>query len=67
MNIIDLLLLLIILLGVFSGWRKGFIYGALDLAVLAVTVAATFYLYPYTASFFVNVLHTSGYWVQPVA
>src|SRR5687768_9797232 len=66
MNIIDIILILIVLLSVFSGWQKGFIMGVIDLAILLGTVLSAFYFYPYLADF-LSRSPSLGVWTIPLA
>nr|MBC7613954.1 CvpA family protein [Pseudopedobacter sp.] len=50
-NYVDLILVLILLLAVYQGYRRGFILGLLDLLALAVSLFAAFYFYLYVATF----------------
>jgi Uncharacterized protein with SCP/PR1 domains len=67
MNFVDFLLLLVLLFGVWDGWRKGFIMECLYLAGLLISIAATFFLYPYPAEFFHSWLPALGAWALPLA
>jgi uncharacterized protein YkwD len=66
MNIVDLILIFIVLLSVFSGWQKGFIAGVVDLAILIGTVLSAFYFYPYLAEFLTR-YPSLGVWTIPLA
>ena len=67
MNLIDILLVLIILLSVWSGWQKGFIAGILDLATWVGSLLAGFFFYQYLASLFEKYIPSLGVWTLPVA
>jgi uncharacterized protein YkwD len=67
MNIVDVLLLLIILFSVYSGFRKGFIYGAVDLIILAVSLVFSFYNYGYVAAFLSKHFPSLSVWTSPLA
>jgi uncharacterized protein YkwD len=67
MNIIDILLILVVALAIWGGWQKGFILGFLDLAALAVSMLATFFLYPYVALFIEKYIAPHGIWILPVS
>ena len=67
MNWIDLLLIVIVILSVWTGWRKGFILGTLDLVTWVGSILAGFYLYRYVASFFEKHIPALGIWTFPVA
>jgi uncharacterized protein YkwD len=66
-NLIDALLALVILLGMFAGWRRGFVLETLGLAVLAASLLIAFWAYPYPAREFERHAVFSGEWVAPVA
>jgi uncharacterized protein YkwD len=67
MNLIDVFLIIIVLLAVWSGWRKGFIFGILDLAAWIGSLAAGLYFYPYAANFLEKYIPSLGVWTLPVA
>lgn len=67
MNIIDALLILIILIGVYSGFHKGFIAGAIDLILLAVSLVFAFWASRYLALFFDKNITSLGVWSLPLA
>jgi len=66
-NLIDLLLVLIILLGIFNGWRKGFVWGVLDLLVLAASLLAAFICYGWLAGQLERYSALGSTWSLPVA
>jgi len=67
MNWVDILLLVVVILSVMTGWRKGFILGTLDLVTWVGSVLAGFFFYRYTASFFEKYLPFFGIWTFPAA
>lgn len=67
MNIIDILLILIVLLSVFGGWRKGFIVSLLDLVVWVSSVLAALFFYKPVADFIEKNITSLGVWNMPVA
>ncbi|HEX8333511.1 MAG TPA: CvpA family protein [Segetibacter sp.] len=67
MNYIDIILIIIVLLSVWSGWHKGFINGAIELLVMAGSLLAAFFLYPYLSAFFVKYIPSFGVWTEPLA
>ena len=67
MNWVDLLLIGIVLFGVWDGWRKGFILELLYLFGLIITIAATFFLYPYLTVFVNKYFPSLGAWALPFA
>lgn len=50
LNLVDALLALVILVGAYGGFRRGFVYAALDLLTLAVSLAAAFLAYRYPSA-----------------
>jgi len=67
MNLIDILLVLVVVLATWGGWRKGFILGMLDLMALALSLLATFLVYPYTAELMSNVVSRRSAWIMPIS
>ena len=67
MNWVDLALLLIVLLAIWSGWRSGFILGTLDLVNWIGSVLLGFLFYPYLAKFLQMVFPSLGPWLLPLA
>ena len=67
MNIIDVLLIVIVLLSVLSGWRKGFIIGLLNLVVLIGSILAALLFYKPVADLLEKNITSLGVWTMPVA
>lgn len=67
MNWIDLVLLLVVLLSVFTGWQKGFILGVIDLVSWVGSLLAGFFLYGYVANWIDRYITSLGVWSAPVA
>ncbi|HEY0668597.1 MAG TPA: CvpA family protein [Sphingobacteriaceae bacterium] len=67
MNWIDLILIVVILFSVYSGWRKGFINGMLQLISWVLTLIFSFLLYKYLADFLQNNIKSLGIWATPLA
>jgi len=67
MNFIDLFLLIVILLSVWSGWRRGFIIGLISLATWTGSLVAGFLFYPYIAVLFERYIPSLGVWTLPVS
>lgn len=67
MNWIDLLLIGVVLFGMWDGWKKGFILELLYLLGLIITIAATFFLYPYLTAFVNKYIPLLGAWALPFA
>jgi uncharacterized protein YkwD len=66
MNLIDLFLIIIVLLAVWSGWQKGFILGILDLLAWIGSLLIGLRFYPYVANF-IDKYFSLGVWTLPVA
>ncbi len=67
MNYIDLLLVIILLLSIWSGVQKGFILGMLELFSWLGGLALAFLLYPYIVSFLDGQRVTTGLWAVAVS
>jgi uncharacterized protein YkwD len=67
MNLVDLLLIVIILLGAFSGYRRGFLAGTIGLLLLVLSFLFAFKAYPYVAAFFERHSTSIGVWTLPLA
>jgi len=66
MNWVDLALVFVLLLAVWSGWRRGFILGSIDLLTWLGSIVLGFVFYPYAAKGLEKIL-TLGAWLLPVA
>ena len=67
MNLVDVFLIVVVLLAIGSGWRKGFIFGILDLAAWIGSLVAGFYFYPYVANVLEKYIPSLGVWTLPIA
>lgn len=67
MNFIDILLIVVVLLSVLSGWRRGFIIGALSLISWVASIVAALLLYRPLADFIEKYTTSLGVWTLPVA
>ena len=67
MNWIDVLLIVLFLIAIFSGFRRGFIAGSLDLLTWAGSFILSFLFYPYTARGLEKLFTSLGAWLLPVA
>jgi len=67
MNLVDLFLIVIVLLAVWSGWQKGFIYGIFDLISWIGSLLLGLYFYPYVANIAENYFPSLGVWTLPIA
>jgi uncharacterized protein YkwD len=67
MNWIDILLIVLFVIAVVSGFRRGFIAGSLDLITWAGSFIVGFLFYPHTARFLEKMFTSLGAWLLPVA
>ncbi len=67
MNIIDVILIIIVLVSVWTGWRRGFIYGLLNLAGWVGSVIAALYFYRPVAGLLEKYFGNMGVWDLPIA
>jgi uncharacterized protein YkwD len=67
MNWVDIILVLIMLLAVWTGWKKGFILGTLDLINWLGSLLAGLVFYGYTAKFLKYLFPSLGPWLMPLA
>ncbi len=67
MNWIDFLLIAIIFISVFAGWKRGFLLGSLELIGWLGSVYIGFVFYPYAAKFFDKYFPSIGVWSLPLA
>lgn len=67
MNWIDVALILVILLAAWSGYRRGFIVGALELLSWVGSLAGAFFLYQYVAVALQKIIPALGVWTMPLA
>lgn len=66
MNWVDLLLIVVLLLALWAGWKRGFILGSLDLLTWSGSILLGFLVYPYSAKG-IDKIFTLGAWLLPVA
>jgi len=66
MNVIDVALLGVIIVSVLSGWQRGFITGAVSLAVWVGSLIIGFLFYQ-RGALFLNKFVTLGVWLQPLS
>jgi uncharacterized protein YkwD len=67
MNYVDILLWLIIILAVWSGWQKGLIVGTIDLTSWIGSIVIAFVGYKWLTSFIDNNIKAMGVWTAPIA
>ena len=67
MNYVDVLLLLVIALAVWTGWKKGFILGTINLIIWTGSLLAGFILYQQAGSLLRNLFPAIGVWALPLA
>jgi uncharacterized protein YkwD len=66
MNWVDVVIVVVILLSVFAGWRRGFILGSLDLLSWTGSLVLGYYFYPNMA-YFLEGIFNLGVWLLPVS
>lgn len=64
-NYVDLILILIIGLAIYQGWRRGFILGFLELLAFALSLFLAFYSYQYLATFLDDHYQLQERWLFP--
>jgi uncharacterized protein YkwD len=67
MNIIDLLLIVIVLSSMYTGYLKGFITSTLQLVMMAGGLLSAFFLYPYFGIFLDKIAPSLGVWKVPLS
>jgi uncharacterized protein YkwD len=67
MNYVDIILLLIIALAVWGGWRKGFILGTVNLVVWIGSLLIGFFCYRYFGGLLQGIFPKLGVWTLPLA
>ena len=67
MNWVDGILILIVVLAMWGGWKKGFILGTVDLLVWIGSLLLGFFCYKYFGAFFRNAFPALGVWTLPLA
>ncbi|CCH53029.1 hypothetical protein BN8_02089 [Fibrisoma limi BUZ 3] len=67
LTVIDLLLLVIVLLSIWSGWQKGFILGSIQLLSLVAGLVIALTLYQYLAAWLATYFPSLGVWNLPVS
>jgi uncharacterized protein YkwD len=66
MNWVDIVIVIIILIAVWSGWHRGFILGSLDLLTWVGSLVLGYVFYPYTAKGLYRFVDL-GVWLLPLA
>jgi uncharacterized protein YkwD len=66
MNWVDIIIVLVILVAVWSGWHRGFILGSLDLLTWVGSLVLGYIFYPYTAKGLARMFEL-GAWLLPLA
>ncbi|MFL5771723.1 MAG: CvpA family protein [Flavisolibacter sp.] len=67
MNYLDIILLIVIGLAIWAGWKKGFILGSINLAVWIGSMATGFIFYQYAGSLLSRFFPGLGVWTLPLA
>lgn len=65
MNIVDVILIIVIGLSIYSGWKKGFIESAFELTIWLGSFLLAFFISALILRFFL-LLNISGIWIRPV-
>jgi uncharacterized protein YkwD len=66
LNLVDALLAIIVLFGAWAGWSRGFVYSALDLLTLGISLAAALLGYHWLADTLERLTPTLGVWAAPL-
>lgn len=66
MNYIDLILISIILLSAFSGWKHGFIFSFIELINWTGSLAIGFLIYPYLSDAITAIFAIKSFWTVPL-
>ena len=67
MNYVDIILLLVMALAVWAGWRRGFIIGTINLVVWIGGLLTGFFFYQYAGNFLKENFPRLGVWTLPIA
>jgi len=67
MNYVDIILLLVMALAVWAGWKRGFIIGSINLIVWIGSLLAGFFFYQYAGNFLKETFPRLGEWTLPIA
>ena len=67
MNLVDAVLVLVVLFGAWSGWRRGFVHASLDLLSLLGSGCLALLLYGYPAQLLESQWPALGVWIAPLA
>ena len=67
MNYVDIILLLVMALAVWAGWKRGFIIGSINLIVWIGSLLAGFFFYQYAGNFLKQAFPRLGEWTLPLA
>ena len=67
MNYVDLIILMVVMLALWSGWKRGFIIGAIDLVSWIGSIITAFWTYKPLAAFVDDYIPSLGSWTAPVS
>lgn len=67
LNPVDILLVVIVLVGMITGWARGFVFSALDLLTLALSLAAAFLGYREVTQLVAGMAPSLGIWIAPLS
>lgn len=67
MNYVDVILMVIMILAIWAGWRKGFILGSINLAVWMGSLVLGFFFYQYLSNVLESYFPKLGVWNLPLS
>jgi uncharacterized protein YkwD len=67
LNPVDILLVVIVLVGAWTGWARGFVFSALDLLTLAASLAAAFIGWREVTDWAATAAPALGVWIAPLS
>ena len=66
MNYIDLILIAIVCLSAYTGWRHGFIFSLIELVNWTGSLVIGFLLYPWLSTFVLKIVEIKSFWTTPL-
>ena len=67
MNYVDVILIIIIALALWSGYIKGFILGLVDLIIMLGSLGVAIIFYPFVEKLLTNYFSVTGIWGRPIS
>src|SRR5205085_10801464 len=67
MNYVDVILLIVMAIAIWGGWRKGFILGSINLAIWIGSLLTGFFFYQYLGTMLQSFVPRLGVWTLPIA